>query len=508
MGSGKVQRAAWIDCGSARGSAVSAPFPVVEQVPGALNDEARERASRVARDLLEADPCLPVTEPFGEGLRTGLDPGPCFFIEDHHGIRLFENRGNLAYAYRALLLARPGDVAVIGGPRSLAFERYCAETLGLGEVEVLEPAEPPAGDSLAARCARDPMVVERLAAHARRHGGLNVVPYMGTGGVWALAGVVAARSGAPVRVAAPPPQLARCVNDKIWFKDCVDRLIGTRAVPAAWPASGSAMLTARVAALARSHASVVVKLPDSASSKGNLVLDAALLAGQPLSRLRRHLLALMRRAGWQDEFPVLVSAWEKPVLASPSVHLWIPEAGAGDAIVEAVFDQHLLGAGGEFAGAAPSALPLVWQRRLAGEAALLGALFQRLGYFGRCSFDAILVGPDLDRALLHWIECNGRWGGVSLPLTLASRLFGDWRRRPFVIQERSDLRGPPQDFADILARLAGHLYVAGGGPVGAVILAPWPLETGTGYELMVFDSDVELATERARRVGECIGESR
>jgi len=151
---------------------------------------------------------------------------------------------------------------------------------------------------------------------------------------------------------------------------------------------------------------------------------------------------------------------------------------------------------------------LVWQRRLAGEAALLGALFQRLGYFGRCSFDAILVGPDLDRALLHWIECNGRWGGVSLPLTLASRLFGDWRRRPFVIQERSDLRGPPQDFADILARLAGHLYVAGGGPVGAVILAPWPLETGTGYELMVFDSDVELASERARRVGECIGESR
>ena len=507
MGSGNGRRTVWTDSGSARRPAVSAPFPVVEQVPGALSDEARERASRVARDLLEADPCLPVTEPFGEGLRAGLDPGPCFFIEDHHGIRLFENRGNLAYAYRALLLARPGDVVVIGGPRSPAFERYCAETLGLGEVEVLEPAEPPAGDSLAARCARDPMVVERLAAHARRHGGLNVVPYMGTGGVWALAGVVAARSGAPVRVAAPPPQLARCVNDKIWFKDCVDRLIGTRAVPAAWPASGSAMLTARVAALARSHASVVVKLPDSASSKGNLVLDAASLAGHPLSRLRRHLLARMRRAGWQDEFPVLVSAWEKPVLASPSVHLWIPEAGAGDAIVEAVFDQYLSGAGGEFAGAAPSTLPSVWQRRLAGEAALLGALFQRLGYFGRCSFDAIVVGADLERALLHWIECNGRWGGVSLPLTLASRLFGDWRRRPFVIQERSDLRGPPRDFADILARLEGDLYVAGGEPVGAVILAPWLLETGTGYELMVFDADVDLAAERARRVGECIGES-
>lgn len=146
-------------------------------MPGALSDEARERAARVARDLLEADPRLPATEPFGAGLRTGLDAGPCFFIEDHHGIRLFEKRGNLAYAYRALLLARPGDVVVVDGPRSPAFERYCAETLGLGEVEILEPAEPPAGDSLAARCARDPMVLERPAAHARRHGGLNVVPW-------------------------------------------------------------------------------------------------------------------------------------------------------------------------------------------------------------------------------------------------------------------------------------------------------------------------------------------
>ena len=95
MGPGNGQRAGRTGGGSARGSAVSAPFPVVEQVPGALSDEARGRAARVARDLLEADPRLPATEPFGEGLRTGLDPGPCFFIEDHHGIRLFENRGNL-----------------------------------------------------------------------------------------------------------------------------------------------------------------------------------------------------------------------------------------------------------------------------------------------------------------------------------------------------------------------------------------------------------------------------
>jgi hypothetical protein len=477
---------------------------VVEQIAGVLDDEARERAARLARELLQADPRLPATSPFGENVRASLDSGACLFVEDHHGIRLFEHLGNLAYTYRALLLARPGDLVAIGVSRSPAFERYCAETLGLGVVETLEPGGSDTGDSLMVRCARDPVVVERHAAHARSHGGLNIVPYMGTGGVWALAGVLSERARVPVRVAAPPPRLARCVNDKIWFSHCVDRLIGAQAIPAADAASGSAMLTAKVAAFARSHASVAVKLPDSASAKGNLVLDAATTAKQTLPRLRRHLLAMMRRAGWRDEYPVLVSAWEQPVLASPSAHLWIPEAGSGDPIVEAVFHQHLTGAGGEFAGAAPSDLPVAWQRRIAREAALLGAVFQRLGYFGRCSFDAIVVGSDLERALLHWIECNGRWGGVSLPMTLASRLTGDWRRQPFVIVERSDLHGPPRDFEDVLARLEAHLFVAGGEPTGAVVLSPWPLEKGTGYELMVFDVDIRQASERSRRIDEII----
>jgi len=507
MDIGDIRRVVRADFGSGRVSAIDAPFPVVEQISCTLSDEARGRVARVAQELLEADARLSATRPYGEGVHAALDSAPCLFIEDHHGVRLFERRGDLAYAYRALLLARSTDVVVIGAPRSPTFERYCAETLGLGDVEILVPAHSEAAQSIAARCTGDATVTERLVALARRHAGLNVVPYMGTRGVWALAGVVSERSGMPVRVAAPPPRLTRCVNDKIWFGNCVARLIGTHAVPASWSASGSAMLTARVAALARSHASVAVKLPDSASSKGNFVLGAGLLARQPLSRLRRRLLDLMHRAGWRDEYPVLVSAWEHPVLVSPSVHLWIPGAGQGDPIVEAVFDQRLAGAGGAFKGAVPSALPPIWQKRIASEAALLGAVLQRLGYFGRCSFDAIVVGPDLEHAILHWIECNGRWGGVSLPMTVASRLAGDWRRWPFVIAERSELRGPRRDLSDVLARLEGHLYVNGGEPVGAVILAPWPLEQGIGYELLIFDADVDLASARAIRIGRLIAES-
>ncbi|MDH3450993.1 MAG: hypothetical protein OEN20_01140, partial [Gammaproteobacteria bacterium] len=336
---------------------------------------------------------------------------------------------------------------------------------------------------------------------ARNHGGLSVVPYMGSGGVWALAGAVAARAGVPVHVCAPPPRLTRSVNDKIWFAECVDRLIGKQAIPSAWPVSSTAMLAARVAALVRDHASLVVKLPDSASSKGNVLLDAASVAGRPLGELRQYLSALMREAGWRGSLPVLLSAWEQPVLVSPSVHLWIPRTGCGYPIVEAIFEQQLTGAVGFFAGAVPTALPTTWQQRLTEEAALLGVLFQRLGYVGRCSFDAILVGTDLAGAALHWIECNGRWGGVSLPVTLAARLFGDWRTRPFVIAEQSGLHGSPHDLREIIAELKDELLVADGEPAGAVILSPSHQEMGSGYEIMVFADDIDTASRDAARIG-------
>ena len=40
------------------------------------------------------------------------------------------------------------------------------------------------------------------------------------------------------------------------------------------------------------------------------------------------------------------------------------------------------------------------------------------------SLDALLTGQDMSNAELHWIECNGRWGGVSIPMTAARNLPG------------------------------------------------------------------------------------
>jgi len=475
----------------------SAAVSVIEQVPVSLDAAERARLARLAAALRAAEPALDATAYFGTTVSAGVGPGPAVVVEDHSAITLFEEAGDIAYAYRSLLLGGGDDVVLIGVPRNAAFEAYCSETLGLGPVEVLGPRPGVAGRSLTRRALNDDALIGELARRARRHGGLTLLPYMGTGGIWALAARLAAASGEAVRVAAPPPRLTRRVNDKSWFAACVEAALGTPARPPSVAVHSLAGLVAQLAAFARSHPGVAIKLPDSASSAGNLVLDPARLRAAPLKRLRAWLPGLLRELGWRGAFPLLVTAWEGPILASPSAQLWIPERHDGPPLVEGVFDQSVLGAQAVFSGAAPSALPADLQRRVATQAVQLGTLFQELGYFGRCSFDSIVVGAAGSDAALHWVECNGRWGGVSIPLTVANRLTGDWARRPPVIIERVGVSGRPRPLADILAELDDLLYRPKGAAQGLVLLSPGRLEAGSGFEAMVLAATAEAGKAQA-----------
>jgi len=475
-------------------------LPIVEHLRVRLDESERRELARIAARLRKDDPLLDATEPFGPGVCPGVGPGPALVLEDHTGIALFDPDGDRAYAYRALLLAGDGDWVVVPRRRNRDFERYCREVLRLDAVEVVVPRAGAARRqrSFAARCADDGRIMARLAERARSVG-LQILPYMGSGHVWRLAGALAAACGTSVRVAAPPPRLTQRVNDKLWFAERVAEVLGRRALPPSLPAFSLSALTRELAYLARSHGSVAVKVPDSAGSCGNFVLSAAEIRDSRPRALERHLRRLLRHAGWRGGFPLLVTAWEQPVLASPSVQLWLPAREQGGPVVEGVFDQLLTGPEAAFAGAVPSALPMAWQRRLAREGAQLGALFQELGYFGRCSLDAIILGEPLDGEL-HWVECNGRWGGVSIPMTLANRLVGDWHRRPFVVVDHTGLNGPRRPLAWYLERIADELFIPGEREEGAVFLSPGRIEDGTGLQLMVLDRTLPAARRRAERV--------
>lgn len=472
-------------------------------------DAARGRTLRqLARSIQQDEPALLVTSPHAPGMHGEMLDAPSLVIEDHGNIRLFEHSGDEAYSYRALLLAGDDDLVAIGVARCAGFEAYCRDYLGLGRPRVLMPKSLDPEDSLAVRCRKDREFVASVAAHAEAAGGLNILPYMGSWPLWELAGSIAGKCRAPLRVIAPPPQLTRRVNDKIWFVRLVRSVCGQAALPAAQQADNFTRLCRLTMKLADSHASVAIRLPDSASSAGNLVLDARMLRAMSWQALHDQLYRRLIGMGWNGRFPLQVVAWELALISSPSVQMWIPLAQQGEPLVEALFEQHCSGLAREFDGARPVRLDSDWQLRIAQQAFEIGTVLQYLGYFGRCSLDAIIVDTDDDSARLHWVECNGRWGGVSLPLSLNRRFDRDRSiSMPFMIFEEAHQQLPARNFETVLQTLDPFLYRRGLRDTGAVLLSPGRLLAGNGFEFLLRMEHIEDSTPCAERIAALLGKS-
>jgi len=471
-----------------------------EKISISIDEEIQNILADKAEQLKASDHLLQDPQPLGAMLRTGLGEGRRLLIEDHNWIRLFEHSGDNAYSYRALLLARDIDLVAIGVRRCKAFEAYCATKLGLGRPEILVPSESTTQAPLTTRCIDDEDFLTAILDRSKPHGELTVLPYMGIESVWRLASLLVERSKLTVRVAAPLPHLTRCINDKSWFSRCVEAVLGLSAEPETIPVDSLAMLTHQIGNLSRRVSHVAIKLIDSASSAGNLVFDANAIARLASKPLREFLVSHLNRIGWPGNFPLLLTVWESPVSCTPSVHLWIPSVEEGQPVVEGIFDQNVIGDGAEYSGAAPTRLTRETRQRMANEALKLATVFQHLGYFGQCSLDAILIGENPATALLHWVECNGRWGGVSLPLALANRLGVDWREQGLVIVEEAHLQAKPCPLERVLEMLGDELYDHNSYRRGTIILSPGRLEEGSGYEIMVIDDTQVKAQQRAEHV--------
>ena len=474
-------------------------LPVVEQVRVSIDPGERRRIDQLA-DLLERrERLLASHNAFGPNVASGAFEGPALLLADYSSLGLFGVGGTPGLEYRMFLLARDEDRVVFVGERNEAFECYCRTVLQQAHAEILSPAG--RSDTFTAmRCREDPRLLSQVVQLARDHGALTVVPFIGNGPVWALAGEIANRSGVRVGVLASSPKLTQRVNDKLWFLRRVEEVLGKTRLPLTFEAFGSTALAAKVASVARDHSQVCVKLPNSAGSMGNVVLESDSLRGLGLRSLRQELMARLGQLGWGATSPLMVEVWESPVLFSPSVQLWIPDRELGLPVVEGIFEQIIEGPIGEFVGARPIELPDKWQRRVAGEAVLLGYYFQRLGYVGRCSLDAILVGErldDLEETAIHWIECNGRWGGTSIPMTLVNRLVGDWAAAPFVVLQKECRYRPPGTFTSFLEGTRERLYLPGR-KRGVLFFAPSRIERGTGLDVIVIDETLEAANKEAR----------
>ena len=483
--------------------------PVIPQTIVTLEEDKLRRLREIAARIATEEPSLAATQAFGPRTRPGILAGRWLVIGDTTEIALAKIGEESTYEYRLSLLARRGDLVVFSEAPHSSFEDYRSQIMGLGPVRAINPRRVPDIPllPLADRCRIDRDAFFEIVESVKREGSLTIVPQIGLGSVWRLAGAVAEETGLDVRVMSSPPRLTSRINDKLWFTRLAGDVVGENAIPPTYSAHGLAALALRIRALARTAERVVVKVPDSAGAVGNICLAAHEVADAALSDIKDRVLAILRAVGWRDTYPLLVGLWEAPALSSPSVQLWIPSISEGPPIIEGLFEQLLEGSEGLFVGSVPAVLPERWRHRVAEEAMRLATVLQFLGYFGRCSLDALLVGQTYDSAVLHWIECNGRWGGVSIPMTIVNRLTRGRANRTYIVAHRTGDSHPRHRFTDALRILDGILYKPGVREEGIILLSPVEIETGRGVQMLACARTIAAARKLSDRGIEILSES-
>lgn len=464
-----------------------------------ISDNDRREISRRAARLLQADRHLSSTAFFGTNVRAGNGAAPAILIGDNSEIPLLPPAGQNTLEYRIALLADQDDLIIVACDRYPDFENYMAGLLGLQKIEVLQARQTTAGPSLptARRCVENRELFNILCDHVLANGGTTLVPHISTGTVWVLAKRLNEATNRPIFVAAPPPNLAARVNDKIWFGNIVVKLLGQTAVPTKFSAFGPAALTGHVHRLAERWEKLVIKIPDSAGSAGNFPVSSPVVREMDARTLQRYLRSLVTANGLPTPFPLMVEVWDCDVLSSPSVQLWIPDKADGDPIIEGVYDQFLVGDEARFVGAAQIDLPDNLDKALCRDAFRIALLAQELSYFGRFSLDAVIAAGSTGQPVIHWIECNGRWGGVSLPMTFLKRIFRSRALPAHIVVHRSELRFSGMPFQTALNRLRGQLYEMDSEPEGVILITPGGLEKGTAVHMIAIGSTQEDATQCA-----------
>jgi hypothetical protein len=418
-------------------------------------------------------------------------------IGDVREIPLLSNRASSAQEYRLSSLAQTGDIVVLQTSKNRDFEDYREKILQLGSPNYLEIDQPTVENlfSTPIRCLKDKKLYSELLKRVRSLRVETVMSHITTGTIWALARKLGADTGQTMQVAGALPTLSRLANNKLWFAKVVSELFGPEAIPDEVPVYGAAALTGAVRSLARHNNKIVIKVPDSAGSAGNFVVSCSEIRDLDVHATHQFLAELLAPIEVELRFPLMVQVWQNKVLMSPSVQIWIPEAQDGSPIIEGFFEQVLSGPNGRFSGAAPVVLPPELDKKMACQGMMLAQLFQSLGYFGRCSFDSVISGDDLDSAKLLWIECNGRWGGVSVPMTLMNNLFRNSQVPEFVIYYAPRATGPRQKFVEGSGKMKDLLWSPGRAS-GVIFLTPSGFEIGEKMHFISLASTIAQAQQQ------------
>ena len=317
-----------------------------------LGEQADAQVQTIANRLMRDEPALDGTTRFAPLVKQGVTSAPALIIGDQQEISLFSGNAPSPLEFRMATLAQSGDIVAVH-QRDKAFETYLTKYLDISGLTFIDPHTPqdhhPGPMSI--ECRTNNQLSAAIAMVAQRAGELQLLAFNTTGNVWRLAQDISRRTGVAVSVAGPLPRVARRANDKIWFTNRVRELLGPDAMTPTHGVYGPAAAAGHIARLAKHHRRVVLKIPDSAGSVGNIAFDSNDLRGKTVAEIRNELLEVLQSRGWSQRYPVLVGVWDCDVVSSPSVQFWIPLPTEGLPIVEGVFEQAVRGKAGTFIGA-------------------------------------------------------------------------------------------------------------------------------------------------------------
>ena len=448
-------------------------LPIVEHQRCKLEDWEIEFAEQVASRLREQHPELIPESLFQDLVPKKIVDAATLHVDDLTGIRkVTASTDHASLQERARVRAVEGDVLATALPEVDGYESYCRNALELGDVQWIHPQCQDNPLLLAQACWEDRDARRELIRAIRSKGLRYIHPHMGTRAIWELALLLNQASHRPVEVIGPTPALTAFVNDKGSFNMLVRELFGVNATPDNAVAWNIASVAKRLQEMDHSSRFVAVKLPNAANGAGNLLIPISEVIGRDLHQIDAMLRENLPQIHYDSGDELLVTVWVDDIIQSPSAQLWLPPPSQGLPILEGLFFQLLEGSVGRFQGFVPAELPTGLETQITRQCLLLARVFQLLGYVGRCSFDMLLIGKRIEESQMKFIECNGRWGGTSLPMTLMNRVFSDWSLQPFESHTISVQGICNVSFSDLLSNLGEQMYCRKSRSGKIVILNP------------------------------------
>jgi hypothetical protein len=420
---------------------------------------------------------------------------PFLYLDDLSAIpQLDDIAGIEFYQQRARLRTDSGDFVALTHPLEKSYEDYNQAYLGLGSPTIVQVENSGYHPIFIARnLAHNKTRLIEIAEACRDQEGIVIHPYMGSRDVWNLAQRLDQVITGKVRVLAPPPHLTDFVNNKVIFTELVKSILGDDSVIETRVANCEDEVLLHLRQMSQEYPRVAIKMGNYASAMGNQIFESADLRHlSPVefdSLIKTKLWAL----NWNGFSSLCVVRWYDNVLSSPSAHLWIPPLEQGPPIVEGIFDQLLEGETKIFSGSKTALLPDKLRSDITQKTFRLGVFLQELGYVGRCSFDTIIHGPSFSAAKPKFVECNGRWGGTSLPMSLYKRIFGDTSSIGFLARDYMDSRLIGHGFNDLMKAFHGILFNNNSGTGHYILYNVGCLHNFGKFDVMVLgDSEDEL----------------